>query len=109
MNDIIVNIAAHELNISGLLVGASSFLIIILGRWACIAGEYYFSRKIWISFLLIGILALIAGLLIKDVLIASILSIFALTMFWGIHEVIEQEERVKKGWFPENPKRIKKE
>ena len=40
--------------------------------------------------------------------IASVLSIFGLTMLWGIHEVIEQEERVQKGWFPENPKKVKK-
>ena len=25
--------------------------------------------------------------------------------FWGIHEIIGQEKRVLKGWFPENPKR----
>ena len=25
--------------------------------------------------------------------------------YWGIHELIAQEKRVLKGWFPENPKR----
>jgi hypothetical protein len=25
--------------------------------------------------------------------------------FWSIHEIIEQRERVRKGWFPRNPRR----
>ena len=29
----------------------------------------------------------------------------AFSCFWGIHEIIAQEKRVLKGWFPENPKR----
>ena len=29
----------------------------------------------------------------------------AFSFFWGIHELIAQEKRVLKGWFPENPKR----
>ncbi|MBO5553156.1 MAG: DUF4491 family protein, partial [Paludibacteraceae bacterium] len=33
------------------------------------------------------------------------LGIFAFSAFWGIGEVIKQEHRVLKGWFPENPKR----
>jgi hypothetical protein len=107
MTDFLINISDLSLNLSGLIVGAATFLIIIFGRWACIAGEYYFSKKIWIAFLLFGILGLIAGLFVKNVLIASILCIFGLTLLWGIHEVIEQEERVQKGWFPENPKRKK--
>jgi hypothetical protein len=108
MNDVLINIQNIELNLSGLIVGGASFLIIIFGRWACIAGEYYFSKKIWISFLLVGIMALLLSLLLKSIVIASVLSIFGLTMLWGIHEVIEQEERVKKGWFPENPAKVKK-
>ena len=108
MNDVLVNFPNLELNLSGLIVGGASFLIIIFGRWACIAGEYYFSKRIWILFLVTGILTLFISLLLKNMVIASVLSIFGLTMLWGIHEVIEQEERVQKGWFPENPKKVKK-
>jgi hypothetical protein len=31
--------------------------------------------------------------------------VFGFSSLWSIHEIIEQEERVKKGWFPANPKR----
>jgi hypothetical protein len=107
MVDVMVEIAGMELNLSGLMVGAATFLIIVFGRWACIAGEYYFTKWLWIAFLIIGIASLAGALLIKNVIPASVLSIFGLTLLWGIHEIIEQEERVAKGWFPANPKRKK--
>jgi hypothetical protein len=31
--------------------------------------------------------------------------VFAFSSFWSIKEVREQHERVRKGWFPMNPKR----
>jgi hypothetical protein len=107
MIDVWVEIGETGVNLSGLIVGAATFLIIIFGRWACIAGEYYFTKRLWIVFLIVGIASLAGTLFIESVLSASILSIFGLTMLWGIQEIIEQEERVAKGWFPENPKRKK--
>lgn len=108
MIDIAVSIGNFEINLSGLIVGGASFLIIIFGRWACIAGEYYLTKRIWIAFLIVGIVSLLSSLFIGQVILASVLSIFGLTLLWGIHEVIEQEERVRKGWFPLNPKRNNK-
>ena len=107
MSDILVNIGQNELNLSGLIVGGASFLIIIFGRWACIAGEYHFTKNIWFAFLILGILSITLSLIVQHIIIASIISIFGLTFLWGIHEVIEQEERVNKNWFPKNPKRTK--
>jgi len=107
MTDVLIEIGNRSVNLSGLIVGAATFLIIVFGRWACIAGEYYFTKRLWIAFLITGIASLAATLIIDAVIPASILSIFGLTMLWGIHEIIEQEERVAKGWFPENPKRKK--
>jgi hypothetical protein len=107
MVDVLVQIGGTEINLSGLIVGAASFLIIIFGRWACIAGEYHFTKNLWYLFLVLGISSLIAALFIKMTIPASILSIFGLTLLWGIQEIIEQEERVEKGWFPKNPKRKK--
>ena len=107
MIDVLVEIGKTELNLSGLIVGAASFLIIVFGRWACIAGEYYFTKKLWYVFLLVGMASLATALFLDAVIPASVLSIFGLTMLWGIHEIIEQEERVEKGWFPANPKRNK--
>ena len=37
--------------------------------------------------------------------VSTILGGFAFSCFWGILEMHQQEQRVVKGWFPENPKR----
>ena len=67
--------------------------------------EYYFGVKPWWLFLLVGLAALVAALLIKDVIISSMLGVTAFTAFWSIKELFEQKQRVLKGWFPKNPKR----
>ena len=45
------------------------------------------------------------SLCVADVLASTLLGVFAFSSFWTIKEIFEQEERVKKGWFPKNPKR----
>jgi hypothetical protein len=89
-----------ELNFSGTLVGLATLLIIWFGRYACIKGEYYFSKKIWVVFLLVGIGAVGCAFFVPVLEWSSILSIFGFTFLWGIQEVIEQEKRVEKGWYP---------
>lgn len=91
------------LNLDGLIAGAATWLIIWLTRYACIKGEYYFRRKFRYIFLAFGIAGVIAGLLVSQLLISAVLSIFGFANLWGIHEVIEQEERVAKGWYPRKP------
>jgi hypothetical protein len=96
-----------EINISGLLVGVYSFVNIIVARKICIIGEYYFSKKIWIAFLIFGLICILFSLFCDSIIVSTILGITGFTYLWGIHEVIEQEERVNKGWYPKNPKRTK--
>ncbi|WP_419485064.1 DUF4491 family protein, partial [Barnesiella intestinihominis] len=47
-------------------------------------------------------------LCIENVVISSLLGVFAFSSFWSIKEIFEQEKRVQKGWFPKNPKRTYK-
>jgi len=93
------------LNFSGFIVGVATFAIIFISRYICIKGEYYFTKRFWIAFLMIGVISILASLFIKNTIFSAILSINGFTFLWGIGEIIEQEERVKKGWFPKNPKR----
>lgn len=93
------------MNTDGLIVGAATFIIIALSRYACIKAEYYFTKKILIVFLLIGVAAVVSALLERNIILSSVLAIFGFSFLWGIGEVIEQEKRVEKGWFPKNPKR----
>ena len=95
------------LNWEGLLVGVVTFVIIGLFHPFVIKGEYYFGRKINYVFAGLGILTGIGALLVSSLFISSLLAVVSFSSFWSIHEVIEQEERVRKGWFPANPKKKK--
>jgi hypothetical protein len=48
---------------------------------------------------------IVASLLVADIFLSSLLGVFAFSSFWSIKEIFEQEERVRKGWFPKNPRR----
>ena len=92
----------------GLLLGAATFLIIGLFHPIVIKTEYYFGTRFWWIFLLIGIGGAVAALCIADLFWSSLCSIIGFASLWTIKELFEQEERVKKGWFPRNPKRKQK-
>jgi len=41
----------------------------------------------------------------KGFALSTIFGACAFSFYWGVYEMFEQEKRVLKGWFPENPKR----
>lgn len=90
---------------AGLGIGLAAFLIIGLFHPVVVKAEYYFGTRSWWIFLILGIVGSIASLLVDSLFLSAILGVFAFSSFWTIKEVFEQEERVKKGWFPKNPKR----
>lgn len=92
-------------NLTGLLIGISTFLIIGLFHPVVIKCEYYFGTRCWWVFLLLGVLGVVAALWVKQIFWSSLLGVFSFSSFWTILEIFEQEKRVKKGWFPMNPKR----
>lgn len=94
-----------QCSFSGLTIGLSTFIIIGLFHPMVIKCEYYFGVKCWWWFLIIGIAACIASLMTEDVLWSSLWGVIAFSSFWTIKEIFEQRERVRKGWFPANPKR----
>ena len=94
------------MNFSGLITGIISFLIIGILHPVVIKCEYYFSSKIWPVFLVLGLIACAGSLMIQSELISSILGVLGCCLLWCIKELKEQEQRVKKGWFPANPNRI---
>lgn len=90
----------------GILIGAAAFLIIGIFHPIVIKGEYYFSKKIWPLFLISGLIFIVIAYLLRSyVFISAILAIIGFSCLWSIHEIIEQAERVEKGWFPSNPNR----
>ena len=95
----------NEYHLAGLFIGICTFLIIGLFHPVVVKAEYYWGTKCWRLFLILGIAGVIASLSIDNVILSSLLGVFAFSSFWTIKEVFEQEERVQKGWFPKNPKR----
>ena len=93
------------MNFDGVIIGGASFLIIGCFHPIVIKGEYYFSKKIWPIFLILGIVSLAASVFISFFILRGIIAVFGISCLWSILEIFEQEERVKKGWFPKNPKR----
>ena len=93
------------INFDGLLIGIVTFLIIGLFHPIVVKAEYYWGTKSWWIFLLLGIGGVIGSIYVENILISSLLGVFAFSSFWTIKEIFEQVERVKKGWFPKNPKR----
>ena len=94
------------MNIQGILLGIVSFCIIGVWHPSVIKGEYYFGKNVCIPvFAVVGAACVIASLLLENTFASVGVALFGFSALWGIGEVREQEERVKKGWFPQNPKR----
>lgn len=93
----------------GLIIGAMAFLVIGLFHPVVIKAEYFFGRKIWPVFLFFGLVFIGVSLFLANLYLSSFFGIMGFSFLWSIHEITEQDKRVKRGWFPANPKRKDKE
>lgn len=93
------------MNYTGIIIGLATFLIIGIFHPIVIKAEYHFGKQCWWAFALTGIAFGVVALIMDNILLSSISGVTAFSCFWSIHELFEQERRVKKGWFPANPKR----
>lgn len=91
------------MNFQGLIIGLAAFIIIGVFHPIVIKSEYYFGKNVWPIFLLVGLLLIALSIYINNITISAIIGITGFSSLWSIHEIFEQEERVKKGWFPHNP------
>ena len=94
-----------ELHCTGIVIAVSCFLIISIFHPIVIKTEFYTGTKYWWVFLTVGIASLTVALFIENSIISAILGMFGASALWSIKELFEQRDRVKKGWFPMNPKR----
>ncbi|KAA6341609.1 hypothetical protein EZS27_010593 [termite gut metagenome] len=95
----------NEYHVEGFIIGISTFLIIGLFHPLVVKAEYYWGTKCWWFFLLLGLCGIAVSFRTDDIFISSLLGVFAFSSFWSVKEIFEQEKRVKKGWFPKNPRR----
>lgn len=94
-----------EWHLFGLVTGLCTFLIIGLFHPVVIKCEYHFGVRCWWWFLILGFIACGFAIWISDLFLSTVLGVTGFCCFWTILEIFEQRERVRKGWFPANPKR----
>ena len=94
-----------ELNFEGILLAVCTFLIIGLCHPLVIKTEYYVGTKPWWIWLITGISCCVAALFVQTIFWSALLGVLGASFLWGIGELLAQEKRVLKGWFPMNPKR----
>lgn len=93
-----------QYHLTGIVIGAATFLIIGLFHPLVVKGEYYFGVRCWWVFLVMGLLAVGGSLAVGNVLWSTLLAVWGASSFWSIGELFEQRERVAKGWFPKREK-----
>ena len=93
------------MNFIGLIIAVTTFLVIGIFHPIVIKSEYHFGVKCWWVFLISGIAFIVASLFTDNDILSPVLGVIGCSCLWSILEVFEQRQRVKKGWFPMNPKR----
>ncbi|PJI08390.1 MULTISPECIES: DUF4491 family protein [Clostridium] len=93
------------MNFKGIIIAVISFFIIGIFHPIVIKTEYYFGKKVWPVFLILGVLFIGISIFQKQIILSVVMGIIGATCLWSIKEIFEQEERVKRGWFPDNPNR----
>lgn len=95
------------MHFSGIIIAVITFLCIGAFHPIVIKFEYYFSCRKWPVFAVLGVIFVLLSLFVENAVISSVLGVIGCSCFWTFRELFEQRERVKKGWFPDNPKRKK--
>lgn len=93
------------MNFTGIIIAVLAFITIGLFHPIVIKTEYYTGVKYWWAFAVAGVVCIMAALFVENMIASSVLGIVGASFLWSIQELFEQRERVKKGWFPMNPKR----
>ena len=93
------------MNLNGLLIGVSCFILIGLFHPIVIYTEYRFGKQLWPIFAVFGSTCITISFFLKDNTVSAIVSVLGFCLFWSIKELFEQEKRVQKGWYPKNPKK----
>lgn len=93
------------MNFTGLIIAVTTFLVIGLFHPIVIKSEYHFGTRCWWVFALAGIIFIAVSLAVRNDILSPVLGVVGCSCLWSILELFQQRERVRKGWFPMNPKR----
>ncbi len=93
---------------SGIIIGLIAFISIGIFHPIVVKSEFYFGKNVWPFFLIFGCILVLSSIFVSNIVISSCLAIVGFSSLWSIRELFEQENRVKKGWFPTNPNKQRK-
>ncbi len=89
------------MNLANLAIGALAFLIIGLCHPLVVKMEYFFGKKIWWIFFVLGFISVFLSLFVNKYW-SIILGIIGFSLFWSTIEIFKQAERVRKGQAKKN-------
>ena len=89
----------------GLIIAAVCFFMIGICHPIVIKAEYHFGKGCWPVFLVLGLILIFISIRCTNLLLSIIIGMAGGCSLWSIKELYEQEQRVARGWFPQNPKR----
>lgn len=95
----------NQLHFEGIVIAAATIIIIGLFHPIVIKTEYYFGCGVWPVFLAAGLFLIGLSLIVEGTVPCVLLAVTGASCLWSIHELFQQRERVRKGWWPKNPKR----
>ena len=95
-------------NLTGVVIGLGTFLVIGVFHPIVIRSEYHFGVRCWWVFLVAGLAALVGAVVVGGVVASALLGVVGFTCLWSIHELFAQRRRVEKGWFPKKPQKPEK-
>ena len=93
------------MNFTGLGLGLFMLFSIGFGFFWVIKLEYYLGAAIWWAVLVVGLVVCLLSLFMPTFSGSGLLGIFGGSIVWGATELSGQEERVRRGLFPANPRR----
>ncbi len=88
------------MQLTGIIIGATTFIIIGLLHVAVIKVEYHLGARYWPAFALAGVALVRASFVVSSPLISGVLGTAGFVVAWSAPELIKQRERVEKGWYP---------
>ncbi len=90
---------------AGVVLAVITFSTIGIGHVAVRKVNYLYGTKPSPYVFATGLIVLYASLITDNNLLSASLGIISITLLWDAYELIRQEERIRRGHAPENPKR----
>ncbi len=87
----------------GITLGFITLIIIGLGFFWVIRGEYYLGVLWWPYFMAAGLVLIGASLYVASAWGSAALGVFGASLVWGATELRDQAARARVGWYPRNP------